>query len=425
MLEGILRQQPEDGRCIFVDMNSFFASAEQQANPKLRGRPVAVCPFVSDKTVCLAASIEAKRYGVKTGTKVRDAKVLCPDIVLLQAHPKLYREYHRQIMAELDNTVGQVFVQSVDEAMILVPSYLRHRAADLGLEIKERMRKLGSELRCSVGIGSNYFVSKMGTNLHKPDGFVDIKTTDLEGIYALLDLTDLHGIAWRMARRLKALGIYTPLEFYRAPFGLLKRAFGVNGESWYLRLRGFEVDLKPTKRGMIGHQTTIVPKPAETKEQVLSTASQLTYRAATRLRHSGLAAKSVVVSVRFAGAGRYGWEGPSKTPGWWYRIYRGSQPFFDSATFFAHVNRLMSELVMSEPVRFVSVTAVDLVPRTNLSQQLFDDHDREERLSEALDEINFRYGEATIASGRNAVTKRIHDAIGFGNAAQNAIELPK
>jgi len=425
MLEGILRQQPENGRCIFVDMNSFFASVEQQAHPELRGKPVGVCPFVSDKTVCLAASVEAKRFGVGTGTSVKDAKVLCPGIKLVQANPKLYRDYHRRIMDELENTVGRVNVISVDEAMLLVPSYLRSRSSELGLEIKQRLGEIGDDLKCSVGVGPNYFLAKMGTNLNKPDGFVDIKTTDLEGLYSLLSLTDLHGIAWRMAKRLKAIGIKTPLELYQAPFALLKQAFGVNGVNWYLRMRGFEVDLKPTTRRMIGHQCTIVPKPAETKAQVLAVASQLTYRAAIRLRKSGLATRSIVVAVRFAGMGRSGWGMPNSGFGWWGKVYRGAEPFFDSATFFGHVRRLCEELPMTAPVRFVSVSAVDLVPRQHLTQLLFENHDKEERLSEALDDINFRYGEATIKTGTSALKDRIHDAIGFGNAKYNAQELPR
>lgn len=425
MLEGILRQQPENGRCIFIDMNSFFASVEQQAHPELRGKPVGVCPFITDKTVCIAASVEAKRFGVGTGTSVKEAKLLCPGIKLVQANPRLYREYHRRIMDELENSVGRVNVISVDEAMLLVPSYLRHRSGDLGLEIKERVRKIGEDLKCSVGVAPNYFLSKMGTNLHKPDGFVDIKTTDLEGLYSLLSLTDLHGIAWRMAKRLKAIGINCPLDLYRASYPFLKQAFGVNGVNWYLRMRGFEVDLKPTTRRMIGHQSTIVPNPAKTRAQVLAVASQLTYRAAIRLRKSGLATRSIVVSVRYAGVGRSGWGSPNSGFGWWGKVYRGAEPFFDSATFFGHVRRLLNKLPMTAPVRFVSVSAVDLVPQGFMTHKLFGDADKEESLSQALDEINFRYGEATITTGTSALRERIHDAIGFGNARHNAVELPR
>ncbi|HSX48308.1 MAG TPA: DUF4113 domain-containing protein, partial [Candidatus Nanoarchaeia archaeon] len=187
---------------------------------------------------------------------------------------------------------------------------------------------------------------------------------------------------------------------------------GIPGEMWYLRLRGYEVDLKPTNRSIIGHQTTIVPQPAKSRAEVLSVASQLTYRAAIRLRSAGMAARGIAVSVRFVDRS------------WWGKVYHGREAFFDSATFFSEVNRLLSYCRMPKPVRFVSVSAIDLIDTRFISQKLFDDHDREERLSQALDEINFRYGEATITTGRQGLTKKIHDAIGYGNAVQNTRELP-
>lgn len=412
MLETILRQQPEDGSTLFVDMNSFFASCEQQANPALRDRPIGVCPFISRSTCVIAASIEAKRFGVKTAMRVPQAQQLCPSIELVQANPPLYREYHRQLMAQLDNTRCRVGVKSIDEAVLHVPRDLRDQPRLLAAEVKQRVRSVGDHLQCSVGIAPNLFLAKMGSNAQKPNGLVEIKLDSLAEFYQTLQLTDLYGISWRMAKRLKDLGIFTPLEFYQAPFSLLKRAFGVNGESWYLRLRGYEVDTKPTHRGSIGHQMTITPKPASNREEVLSVASQLTYRSAIRLRSANLAARGVVFYVRF------------DDRSWWGKVYHGRQAFFDSASFFAHVKRLFSFCRMPKPVRLVSVTAIDLLPQDRIPARLFDTVDKEERLSQALDDINWRYGEASVMTGRQMLTGKIRDAIGFGNSAQNAMELP-
>lgn len=413
MLESMLKQQPADGRALFTDMNSFFASCEQQANHALRGRPVGVCPFLSDATCVIAASIEAKRFGVKTAMRVPEAKRLCPDIVLVEANPRLYRDFHRRIMAELDNTRCRVVIKSIDEALLQVPSYLQSQGLELAAEVKQRVSSVGDYLKCSVGIAPNMFLAKMGTSLHKPDGLCEVTTASLESFYAPLVLTDLHGISWRMEKRLKAIGIRSPLEFYRAPHALLKKAFGVNGESWYLRLRGFEVDLKPTTRRTIGHQTTMVPNPAYDLAEVLSVASQLTYRAAIRLRASGLAARGIAVYVRYN----------DRT--FWGRTYHGAQPFYDSATFFQQVNRLFARLPMTRPVRLVSVSAIDLIDARFVTRKLFDQRTREERLSAALDDINFRYGEATVVTARQLFTPRTRDAIGFGNASSNAYELPR
>lgn len=413
MLESILRQQPADGHSMFVDMNSYFASVEQQVKPELRGQSVGVCPFLSSKTCVLAASIEAKRHGVKTGMRVTDAKRLCPDIILVEANPRLYRQYHRQIMAELDNTHCRVFAKSIDEAFLEVPTYLRDQTHQIASEIKRRVNSVGDWFRCSVGIGSNLFLAKMGTNLMKPDGLVDIRLQDLPQFYAELPgLTALHGISWRMESRLRQLGILTPLDFFQTPYGLLKQSFGVNGEAWYLRLRGFEVDTKPTHRRIIGHQLTITPEPATSRNQVLAVASQLTYRAAIRLRQANLAARGVVVGIRFV------------DHSWWHTVYHGKQAFVDSVTFYNHAKRLLAKCRMQQPVRFVSVSAIDLIDETCISPPLFENRSREERLSQALDELNFRYGEQTVMTGRQALMPKPRDAIGYGNATQNVTELP-
>ncbi|HVE80775.1 MAG TPA: hypothetical protein VNA68_01385 [Candidatus Dormibacteraeota bacterium] len=392
-------------------MNSFFASVEQQENPQLRGKPVGVCPFVGDATCVIAASYEAKRYGVKTGTNIAKARRLCPHIQLVENNARLYRDYHRRIMSALEQTRCQVRVQSIDEALLLVPRDLLGEGLKLAEEVKNIIRTIGSHLQCSVGIASNRFLAKMATNIYKPNGLIEIKLEDLEGFYSILKLTDLHGISWRMARRLGSMGIQTPLDFYQAPYSLLKSRLGVNGERWYLRLRGYEVDLAVTKRRMIGHQNTIIPRPASTTGEVLSVASRLTYKAAVRLRASGLAAQSVTVYVRFADRS------------YWGKTLKTRSPFFDSSTFFAHVQKILAGWSPPRPVRLVSVTATDLIPIQATTLRLFDPTDKAEKLSEALDEIDLRFGRNTIKPARQLLGGKIIDQVGFGNAPDTALAL--
>lgn len=410
-IESLLRRQPTAGQALFVDMNSFFASIEQEVDPGLRGRPVGVCPFINDATCVIAASVEAKRFGVKTGTSVRRAKELCPAIKLVTGNAPLYRDYHRRIMARLDQTRCRVSIKSIDEALLTVPGDRVRQALRVGHEVKEAVRQVGSQLKCSVGISSNMFLAKMGTNIQKPDGLIEIKPDDLEAFYSILELTDLHGISWRMARRLHDIGISTPLAFYRAPFELLKKTFGINGERWYLRLRGYEVDQIKTTRRMIGHQNTITPQPATSRDQVLSVASQLVYKAAVRLRASELAARNVAVYVRFT----------DRT--YWGKSLRTHSPFFDSRTFFAHVASLLEGWQPPKPVRLVSVTSSDLVPFASLSGSLFDPPYRFERLSEALDIIEHKFGRHTIVPAASLLSHRVVDQVGFGNAPHTAATL--
>ncbi len=413
MLEKMLPQQPTSGRSLFVDMNSFFASVEQQVKPELRGRPVGVCPFINDTTCVIAASIEAKRYGVKTGTRIPDARKLCPDIILMADDPRIYRIYHHRLMQELDQTRCQVTIKSIDEALLRVPRDLASQAVAVAQDVKRRVSAVGDQLKCSIGVAPNLFIAKVASNFQKPDGLTEVRVSDLEGFYSMLSLTDLYGISWRTAQKLEDIGIHTPLDFHNAPYPLLRKHWGLNGEMWYLRLRGYEVDLKSTTRRSIGHQTTIVPEPAWTMEELLRVASRLTYKAASRLRSANLAAKGVVVFVRFTDRTR------------WHQVYTGKHTFSDSVSFFEHVKRLLSSLRLHAPVRLIGVSAINLSLRPLENLDLFGSHVRDDRLSSAMDTINYQFGADMVVPASQLLSHKVYDRIGFGNAAQSANELPR
>src|ERR1700753_2428989 len=133
---------PEDpGPCVnwlFVDLNSYFASVEQEVRPELRGRPVGVVPMVADTTVCIAASYEAKAYGVKTGTVVADAKRMCPEIVFVEGRHEIYVDYHHRILEAIETCIPVSSVQSIDEMACRLIGRERplQAALDLGLRVK-------------------------------------------------------------------------------------------------------------------------------------------------------------------------------------------------------------------------------------------------------------------------------------------------
>lgn len=412
LIEKQLGPPPADTRCIFIDMDSFFATAEQQRNPALRGKPVAVCPFVHDSTCVIAASIEAKKYGVKTGTPIPVARQLCPNLIFMGDDPTWYRQCHVRIMDALRSTSCRVKVKSIDEAVLHVPSYDQHRTLEIARQIKVDIRAVGDYMSCSAGIASNQFLAKLACNLRKPDGLLQIHNDDLESVYSLLSLTDLTGISWRMERRLNAIGITTALEFYQASHHLLKTTFGIPGEMWYLRLRGYEVDQKPTTRGMVGHQTTIAPQPAATKAHLLSVASQLAYKAAARLRRSELSAQTVSISLRDTARGK------------WHKRIRTHSPFSDSTTLYEHVEKLLENWQPRQPIRRISVVTTDLVPWSAQPQPLFAPPGRNTALSTALDTLDERYGRYTVRPARHMLTRQVSDRVGFGNVPHNLAPTP-
>ena len=161
-----------DLRWLFLDMNSFFASCEQQDRPELRGRPVAVAPVDSDATSCIAASYEAKAFGIKCGTNVGEARRRCPELVVITGNHSVYAEYHRRILWLLRSILPDVRKLSVDEMACPLwggNELTEGDAVALARRIKRALREhVGEQMICSVGLAPNAFLAKVATELHKP-----------------------------------------------------------------------------------------------------------------------------------------------------------------------------------------------------------------------------------------------------------------
>src|SRR6202046_4839849 len=162
-------------RWLFLDLNSYFASVEQELRPELRDRPMAVVPLLADTTCCIAASYEAKKYGVRTGTQVGEAKRLCPGIVLVEARHELYVDYHHRIVEAVESCVPVTAVLSIDEMACRLMGRERPllAAIDLARRVKDRIReRVGPMLRSSVGLATNRYLAKIASDMEKPDGLV-------------------------------------------------------------------------------------------------------------------------------------------------------------------------------------------------------------------------------------------------------------
>ena len=191
-------------RHLFVDLNSFFASVEQAEQPVLRGRPVGVVPVLAESTCCIAASVEAKRFGVKTGTGVREARQLCPGIAIVLARPKLYVHYHHLIIAAIKQHNPSPVVGSIDEmdCELIGRECRRENAVAIAQAIKDEIAKVGAGgLRSSVGIAPNHFLAKTASDMQKPDGLVVIEMADLPHALYQLELQELCGVGQAMEKR--------------------------------------------------------------------------------------------------------------------------------------------------------------------------------------------------------------------------------
>ncbi|MDD3021321.1 MAG: impB/mucB/samB family protein, partial [Alphaproteobacteria bacterium] len=276
---------------LFLDLNSYFASVEQQEDPRLRARPVAVVPLLSDSTCAIAASYEAKRYGIKTGTKIYEAKQLCPDLVCVLAHHDKYAEYHHKILGEVIKHTPINKICSIDELSSRLPPNKQNKeaATTLAHRIKSGIREhIGQAITCSVGIAPNAFLAKIATDMQKPDGLVILDHTNFPDRLFELNLTDLPGINTRMEYRLNKSGIRSIEQFYNLPPKHARAVWGsVEGEKFWYKLHGHDLPDQETHKSVIGHSRVLDPElrpPAMAK----LVARRLTVKAASRLRRAEL-----------------------------------------------------------------------------------------------------------------------------------------
>lgn len=276
-------------QALLLDFNSYFASVEQQLRPELRGRPVGVLPVLAESTCCIAASREAKRFGVKTGTMVSEARKRCPDIVFVQARPRVYVEMHHKLMAAVDKAIPLGDILSIDEvACELTGTWQQEAVAvERAKMAKARVREVGEYLTCSIGIGPNRFLAKTASNMQKPDGLVVIHDSDLPDILFGLEPQDLHGIGRHMLARLERHGITTVQTLCATSRERLRQVWGgVGGEQMYDQLRGIEPPRQPTRRSTLGH-SHVLPPHLRDDPGAFAVLSKLTQKAALRLRAEG------------------------------------------------------------------------------------------------------------------------------------------
>ena len=275
-------------RTLFVDFNSYFASVEQHLNPALRGRPVGVVPVMADSSCCIAASIEAKAFGVKTGTGVAEAKRLCPGIAIVLADHAKYVEVHQQAVAAVDRIMPVRQVLSIDEMECELTGRWRERerAVELAQQIKAEIhRSVGECLRSSIGIAPNTLLGKLASDMRKPDGLTVIEQHELPERLFHLKLSDIQGIE-------------TMEQLYAAPRDLLHTAWGgLAGADMYDKLRGQWYGPRATVARSLGHSHVLPPelRHPEGARQVLH---RLTQKAAMRLRKQGFYATAIQVFVR-------------------------------------------------------------------------------------------------------------------------------
>ncbi len=294
-------KREEGFKWLFLDLNSYFASVEQQENPHLRGRPVIVVPADTDYTCAIAVSYEARIYGIKTGTMVQDAKRLCPFLHCVVARHDVYVAYHHRIIEEIIKHTPINDICSIDELSSRLPPSKRNieSAAILAQNIKEGIwHNVGEAIHCSIGFAPNALLAKLACNMRKPNGMTIIQQHDLPNILYGLQLSDITGIGHNMERRLHAANIKTLKDFCSiSPKHARKVWRNVEGERLWHLLHGYDFVKPRTNTCMTGH-SRVLDGRSRTPASAKNTAKTLTEKAAQRLRVKGFFAQKITLSIR-------------------------------------------------------------------------------------------------------------------------------
>lgn len=414
----ILEINPAPPEIMHIDLNSAFATTEQQANPLLRGKAVGITNRLIDYAICITASYEAKRQGIKVGTRYREARWIDPKFVMLEANSDKYAHTHRKLRGIFEDYSPVAYMKSIDEGIIDfrgMRALLKGRSMeDIALEIKQRVREeVGDYMSLNIGIAQNRWLAKVAAGFMKPDGLYTIGPDNLELVYQMLDLLDLPYIKRRNKLRLGEIGIYTPYEFYQAPYWVLfRQVFGsVQGHHWYLKLRGYETEVQHGIK-TVGRNYALEHRTADPKELALLL-HKACAKIARRLRKNNFAARGLSLALTYAQPKAAPLA--RRRPGWferhmWLVAVRRTDQLYERAL------ELFRHSPPGQVVAGFSMTSYGLEPYRYDQPNLFEDEQgRRERLEEAINSVNDSFGELVVAPASVLMSKNpMKDKIPFG-----------
>ncbi len=374
-----------------------------------------VAAYDSPGGCVVAPSIESKKLGIKTGMSVRDARILCPEVIVRTPHPSLYQDAHMRFRKIFLCYTPEVTPKSIDEAIldfthVNTQVLFRKSLIAIGFEIKKRIRReIGEWVSCNVGIGTNRFLAKTAASLHKPDGLDMITFRNVEEVYNHLQLIDLCGINTRFQVRLNVHGIFTPLQFLRADLQTLKKQVfqSICGYYWYLRIRGWEVDGVDFKRKSYG-QSYALGKKSDDPKYLSSLLMKLTEKMGRRLRNAQKTARGVHVACGYSDGS------------WWHTGKTFDEDMFTTDELFKKVMLVFNKQPQRKVVTKLDVCCFELQDAACIQESLFEtERERKREVSKAADTINSTWGEWTIYPAlMHGREKEVIDRIAFGGVRE-------
>jgi DNA polymerase-4 len=377
---------------LHIDMNAFFASVEQRADPALRGKAIAVVGS-KQRGVVVSPSYEARAYGVKTGMTYGEARRACPHLTMVTADPAKYSAACEQLLVLWQSFTPQVELFSIDEAFLDVSGCegLFGDPVRIAVQIKERTwEQMG--LTCSIGIGPNKLLAKLGSDMQKPDGLVLISAGDAPDVLEELPVWELCGIGPGLTRSLTGMGITTCGELGRASLPDLRAAFGVLGDRLRNMGQGIDygavvplADHDGSDAKSMGHSMTLAEDCADT-EELERHILHLSEKVGRRLRRGLYSGRTVTLTLRYADFHTF-----TRQRGMQHSVNHGLDIYTAAVA-------ILHEIVLEQPVRLIGVSVSGL-ERNVVQLPLFAEEKRKTALAGAMDEINDRYGSFTVTWG--------------------------
>lgn len=406
----------QDRLVLFIDMNSFFASCEQQVNFYLRDRPVVVCVYTGKYGFIIAASNEAKRRGIKGVMRLDEAAKICPDLIPVETHPQRYREFHVKIMNVLKRYSDDVIPKSIDEAIMDISSYrlVYKDPVELAKKIKADIKKdVGDYLGCSVGIAPNAFLAKLGSSIMKPNGLVVITKESIDDVLGKLRLTQLPGIAQGTAKRLIDAGITTPLQLrYASPDKIKNALQSIVGLYWHYRLNFQEVDQVNHEYKSMQAMRTVSKEQRRSVDSLQQLVSGLCMKLEQRLVRQEVYCTDIHIYTRYE-------NGKS-----WSDKIHSEKPLQDGMEMLNLIKLRMkkfeqahqSEPIINNLITSICVTVNNFISGELLNLNLFEDTIKTNNLRKTVYDIKNRFGKDKVMKAAEMGDEQIlKDVIGFGS----------
>lgn len=374
-----------------VDMNCFFAAVEQRDHPQWRYQPVAVTNGQLGTTI-ITCSYEARQYGVHTGMRLREARQRCPDLVHAPSRPQIYAETSALIMDALGNITPDMEVYSVDEAFLDLSHCQRlyQGPGDIGMRIKQAVREVSGGLNCSVGISGDKTTAKFAAKQRKPDGLVIIHPDDAAQVLASQPVTELSGINKGIAGFLARHGVKICGQMRSLPMAVLSKRYGNPGRRIWLMAQGLDpakVAIDTRDPQTIGHGKVMPPETTDSLT-ILTYLQHMSEKVAVRLRRYYFQARWFFIGLKTA-------------RGWLKQQCTSSLYTDDGQVIYQLCRAFVDQCWRGEGVWQVQVTA--LSPQQGQQGDLFaatEVMENREQINQAMDRINQRFGELTLAPAR-------------------------